>query len=525
MNSAISRVLPGIGLVALFSWPIAAGAQTQPGTPTLENATILVIAQTDQLSPRALPSTPPSEATQDRAPANHSTRAYPPQADGHGVKLGGYNKSRWAEDWRKMRDPANRHDWIDRLKFLPLDAAGDIYVTLSGEMRLRSDFYANPGLVEAPSRREDLLRLMGGADLHLGPNVRFYGELAHGGIGGDNIGTPAAKSRNALFVQQAFGEVSGTIGPVVLGARYGRQEFTDGPSLLVSQKDNNTIRSALNGFRGWVQTDRVRADIFDFRYTQLGTGGTGDDRSDPATSFSGITAGVVLASHKGRKLYLDPFAWRERMDAVRWGKTTARSVRHFYGARLWGDVGRLTLDWTVDRQDGDFGGRDISAWHFSLAQTYALKVHALSPEIGIHFDYGSGGGSYDGGTIRGATAPVAGTISYSYQSVLNITNLFQIGPNVTIAPIKNISVTTEYLLGWRASAADAVYRGNGSAYAGTEKLSGSHVGDSLRAQATWKITPRLSLIGRYEYFMAGSLLSRVNYTDSQYLAGWVSYRF
>ena len=34
-------------------------------------------------------------------------------------------------------DPAKRDDPLDRLKYIPLDDDGDIYLTLSGELRLR----------------------------------------------------------------------------------------------------------------------------------------------------------------------------------------------------------------------------------------------------------------------------------------------------------------------------------------------------------------------------------------------------
>ncbi|PMZ81015.1 hypothetical protein, partial [Pseudomonas sp. FW306-2-11AD] len=84
--------------------------------------------------------------------------------------------------------------------------------------------------------------------------VRFYGELAHGGLSGYNYGVAPAKSRDALIAQQFFGEISGTIGTFGLGVRYGRQEFTDGPSNLVSQKDNNTIHTSVQGLRTWGQT-------------------------------------------------------------------------------------------------------------------------------------------------------------------------------------------------------------------------------------------------------------------------------
>lgn len=525
--------LPSLRAVALdtasgdeLSTRIAAAAET----PNDQVANIVIVASTasenfgaPQQVPSALPAVPPSEAVQERAPANPAIRTYPKQADGLGIKLGGYNVSRWAEDWRMMRHPTKRDDLLDRLKYIPIDSSGFAYVTLSGELRLRSNLTTNPGLVDSDHRRENLLRIVGGADVHVGP-VRFYGELAHGGLNGHNIGAPAAKNRNDFIVQQAFGEISGNVAGHSVGVRYGRQEFTDGSSGLLSQKDDNTIHSSLSGTRAWAQTSWARVDLFDFEQVKLGLAGTGDDTSDPATRLSGITAGTVVANAKSRKVFFDPFVWREQNNNLRWGAINGREVRFYYGARLWGSVSRLTFDWTVDHQDGDFDGRTINAWNAYVAQTFVLHRKGWVPKVGIHFDYGSGGGAYSTGTIHSARTPTAGMIAFSYQGALNIINLSQISPNFTISPFKVLDLTTEYQHSWRSNEKDAIYRSAGTAYSGSQNIPGRHVGDAVRLQATWKVAPRISVIGRYEYFMSGAILKALGYKNSSYAATWISFR-
>jgi hypothetical protein len=520
-----SALLASSTLAALAGPSVARANESAPAEESIkaQPVELTVIAYAEQRSgavPPPLPSVPPSEAVEARAPANDAIRTYPRQADGHGIKLGGYNNSRWAEDWRIMRDPTERDDVLDRLKYVPIDGDGDAYLTLSGEVRVRTNYFSNPGLVSSEHRREDMLRLVAGADLHVGP-VRFFGELVHAGIGGHNYGVPPAKSRNELLAQQAFGEISGDVGPAVLGVRYGRQEFTDGPALLVSQKDDNTVRTVFDGGRAWAQLSNARVDLFDFKLVGLGKGGIGDDETDDGTRFSGTTLGFVLADDEKRKLFLDPFVWRERKDEQRWGSMTAREIRKYYGARLWGSIDRLTIDWTVDHQAGSFDGRPINAWNFFIAQTYALRDKG--PKIGIHFDYGSGDDD-DSRAINTARNAHGGTIPYSYQGALTITNLLQVSPNFTVSPVKGVDVTVEYQRSWRAEESDAVYRASGTAYAGTDQLEGSHVGDAIRIQAGWKITPRLSLTGRYEYFEGGDLLDQLGYDRSHYLATWLSFR-
>ena len=62
----------------------------------------------------AAQSTPPSEAGGTRNPATPTVTSYPQAAAGDGANVGGFNLSRWAEDWSALRDPAKRDDPLDR---------------------------------------------------------------------------------------------------------------------------------------------------------------------------------------------------------------------------------------------------------------------------------------------------------------------------------------------------------------------------------------------------------------------------
>ncbi|WP_313801512.1 alginate export family protein [Sphingobium sp.] len=452
---------------------------------------------------------------------------YPVAAQGDGAVVNGYNLSRWAEDWRVYRDPAKRDDLLDRLKYLPLDPDGDIYLTLSGEARLRMNLTSNPQLIEGPEQRQDIVRLVAGADLHVGDHLRFYGEVAHGQIGGKNIGTPSGTFSNSFVYQQYFAEAKGRIDNVDLGIRYGRQEFTDGPNLLISQRDNNTIRFVLNGTRAWARTPTMRATLFDFETTDLGNGGLGDDVPDRNRRFSGISAGFVLPQHwlGGSKLFFDPFFWRRRNRVGTWGGVVAPAVRYYAGARFWGDIGRLNLDWTLVHQYGEFQDRPINAWQAFFAQNWRLGEGKAAPRIGLHADYGSGGGGYDKGTLRNAYAPYGNNVYFSYGLFLTATNMMAIAPNISFSPTDRLRASVEYQFTWRDDEKDAVYRANYTPYVGTEKVAGKAVARLLRAQLVYSLAPRLTLTMRTEYLRAGTVLRRAGYANSAFLGSWISFRF
>nr|WP_156460706.1 alginate export family protein [Sphingomonas sp. Leaf339] len=518
MQNISGRALGGgaMALVAIMANAPAFANGVSPAMVATPTATDASAAQRMTAKDQA----PPSAA----API---ADGYPTEALGDGVTTGGYNQSRWAEDWSKYRDPKKRDDFLDRLKFIPFDTDGDIYLTLSGELRLRVNQTTNPNLRESEAQRQDINRIVGGADLHLGKHVRFFGELAHGGLGGVNLGTPAATLKNDLVVQQSFVDVTGTVADVDLGVRYGRQTFADGPNLMVVPRDNNTIFFVYNGVRAWARSTKVRADIFDYHTTRLGVQGTGDDISDKGRRFSGVSTGIVLPKDwfGGSKIYVDPFVWRLRNDAAVWGRTTAREVRNFYGLHVWGDAGPVNLDWTVNYQGGDYNGRPIEAWLLLMAQTYRLGKDRTSPRIGVHVDYASGGGSYDGGKLRTSLAPFGNNVYYSYQLFATPTNLIAVAPNYTFTALGKIRISAEYQFSWRDSARDAVYRANGTAFAGTQNVTSRKIADTARLQVVYPITPRLSITGRYEHLSAGPSLTRAGYASSDFLAGWISFRF
>jgi len=461
------------------------------------------------------------------AAAETTPPSYPAAAQGDGATVKGYNLSRWAEDWRVYRDPAKRDDPLDRLKYLPLDTDGDIYLTLSGEARLRMNLTSNPQLIEAPEQRQDIVRLVGGADLHIGEHLRFYGEIAHGRLSGKNVGTPSGSLRNDFVHQQYFAEADGRVGAVDLGVRYGRQEFTDGPNLLISQRDNNTIRFVLNGVRAWARTATMRVTLFDFDTTDLGNGGLGDDVPDQNRRFSGVSAGFVVPDRwlGGSKLYFDPFLWRRRNRVGTWGGIVSPAVRYYAGARLWGDVGPVAIDWTLVHQYGHFGTRRIAAWQAFAAQTFRVGADKSAPRIGLHADYGSGGGGYTRGTLRNAYAPYGNNIYFSYGLFLTATNLIAVAPNVSFQPVEGMRASFEYQFAWRDDSRDAVYRANYTPYVGTERVAGKAVAQLARAQIVYSVTPRLSLTTRAKYLRAQEVLTRAGYRDSAFLATWVSFRF
>lgn len=514
--------LTAVGLLLCLTTPAIAETSDQPAAPSTASAP----TGNSTAAARSNAQTPIQNERARQTLAAPLSESYPVEALGDGVTTGGYNQSRWVEDWSRFRDPAKRKDLFDQLKYIPI-VGDDVYLTLAGELRARVNLTTNPDLREREAQRQDIDRISGSADLHLGSHFRVFGELAHAGISGPNIGAPSGFLRNRLVVQQSFADATAQVGGADLGIRYGRQTFADGPNLLVVPRDNNTILFSFNGVRAWARSAHMRVDLFDFTPTRLGQGGTGDDLNQDGRRFSGVSTGFVLphSLFGGSKLYVDPFLWRLRNRAAVWGGLARREERNFYGLHVWGDAGPVNLDWTINYQGGSYDNRDISAWLLLFAQSYRIGKDRTAPRVGFHADYASGGGAYGRGTLRNSLAPFGNNIYYSYQLYATPTNLIAVAPNVSFQPLPKIRAALEYQLSWRDSTTDAVYRANGQAFVGTQNFRSKFVAGTARAQVVWSINPRLSFTGRYEHLTAGPALTDAGYASSDFLAGWLSFRF
>jgi hypothetical protein len=86
---------------------------------------------------------------------------------------------RYEEDFSWLKEPDKRVGLWQGLKYIPLGRNYDRFITLGGEVRLRYEYYRNPGWGDDKDSRDRYLlqRYMFHSDLHLCPHVRFFLQL------------------------------------------------------------------------------------------------------------------------------------------------------------------------------------------------------------------------------------------------------------------------------------------------------------------------------------------------------------
>lgn len=434
---------------------------------------------------------------------------YPLLAAGWGPELGnGLLASRWAEEWTGLRAAGHAPPF----KAVPLGGAS--LLTLSAEARLRYDSVDNAQATPGNDYRQALLRGVLGADLRLPPQWRVYGELATGQVRGRRDAA-GANFQNAVSLQQLFVDARASVGPTLVGAMLGRQEFADGPKQLVSLSDGPNLHRSWNGARLYAHDARLRVGAFDLRATRLARGGF-DEEVNPAERLQGINASLIVSPGAGPNTYLDAFWFHSENPALRLAGRVGRDERSTLGTRLWGRRGELRFDWTLAHQSGTVMERPVDAWGVFAVQSLALSGEGWKPRLTAHIDIASGGAVAGKGVYRGFNQLYASSNYLGEGQFLSLSNLVLVAPGVAVSPTPRTTLSAEYGVARRLKESDAAYAGGMRAYAGTQNVPGRALGGLLRVVGSWSVSEHLNLTLNVEHLAAGDVLRRAHLPSGSY---------
>ena len=155
-----------------------------------------------------------------------------------------FKQLRYDENYAYLRDPAGRADYLDAIKFIPLNPNGDWYLTLGGEIRERYEYYHNSLWGRGPQDDNGYLlqRYMVHADAHFGDYFRIFTQLKSGLEEGRN-GGPRPTDRDDVDLNQAIFDVRVPLAEAdSLTFRAGRQELAYGSSRLISAREAPNVR-------------------------------------------------------------------------------------------------------------------------------------------------------------------------------------------------------------------------------------------------------------------------------------------
>ncbi|OUI95059.1 hypothetical protein HK13_04030 [Acetobacter indonesiensis] len=458
--------------------------------------------------------------------------------------VGQYGIAPWAEDWSRLRDKSKRSDPFDVLKYIALNKSGSIWLSFSGETRLRNWFESRPNLGTQKNNDSGRfgVRNLYGADLHLGSHVRLFGQLINADAGGWNGYGYGSTYRKRLDVQQAFIETRWNMLGAKSGFMFGRQQFLDAPSYMLYNRETPNVPLSWNGFRGYMVWPRIRIDGWDFVQTNDSYTKMFHDTENYNTRLYGFN--MTWSPPDGHFMndrtysFLDVFYVGYKLSgssgaiATAKGSQNGSNTRNNFGVRWHGLAGPFEFSLGGIWQGGVFRyaktnqSRDVSSYAINTLVGYRIPKNRFHTFLGLQTDVYSGGNkNKKDGTIGTYISPFNPQTNYlDTTTYMTGSNLISFAPLVRATFLKSLSLQVKYPLFWRYSTQDPVYRSSGY-YTFAHNFDGKFIGMAPQASLAWQITPHFSWTQYVSRFMTSHALNRAGGSSGTYYQSNFVFRF
>jgi hypothetical protein len=438
-----------------------------------------------------------------------------------------FKSLRAEEDYRYLATPDStvHASVFDPLKFIALSATKKSYLTLGGEIRQQYEYFHNVNWGEGPEDDNGYLlqRYMAHADLHLGPHVRFFGQLKSG-IATGKLGGPEPTDEDRLDVHQAFADFSTRVDSAALTLRLGRQELSYGSSRLVSVREAPNVRQTFDGGRLIWQLLRWRVDGFVTRPVTTEPG-VFDDQPNPKRWFWGLYSVRSLPKVKGGlDLYYLGFA----NSQAKFAQGQGLERRHSLGARYWGKSGAFHFNAEAVYQFGRFGEGRIQAGTVSAELGYDAPGLPLHPNLSLRTEAISGDRDPAQASLQTFNPLFPKGAYFGQVALIGPANLMDIHPIVALQPLAtpDVTLTFDWVFFWQASRADGLYSVPYVVNRLPAGMQSRYIGDQLTMEVGWQANRHLTAELFMTYFRAGPFLKESGAgRDLTYISPRVTFLF
>lgn len=434
-----------------------------------------------------------------------------------------YRLIRYEEDWSALRDEALRTDFLDGLKFVPLDGAGRSFFSFGGDVRERYEYVDDPLWGDSPQDPNGYLlsRVHVNGDLHIGERLRFFGQLKSALVA-DRTGGARPTDEDEFDLHQAFGEFAPEDDGLSL--RVGRQEMAFGSSRLVSVREGPNVRLSFDGARLSALFGSLRLDAFVTRPVETDPG-VFDDGWDDGVAFWGAyaTAPLPLLPDGRADLY---YLGLERDDAE-FDTGTADERRHSIGTRFFGRPQPFDYNIELVYQFGSFGDGDVRAWTVASDTGYSAgELLPLAPRFGLKANVASGDRDREDDDLETFNALFPRGSYFNEAALIGPANFFDLHPSVDLHPSDFVTLTLDWDFFWRQSLDDGLYGNAINPIVSGADSDERYVGSAPSVQVEWRVDPRVTFNAAYVHFFAGPFLEESGPgKDVDFVGAWVALRF
>ncbi len=436
-----------------------------------------------------------------------------------------YQQLRYDEDYSYLRDPTRRTEFWDIIKYVPFNDKGDWYLSTGGEARERYEYFHNSLWGQGPQDSNGYLlqRYMLHADLHLGPYVRFFGQLKSG-LENGRTGGPRPTDEDKLDVHQVF--LDGVLGfgdNASLTLRGGRQEMAYGSSRLVSVREGPNVRQSFDGLRMILNAGAWRVDGFVTRPVETNPGYF-DDGSDRTRAFwGGYAVRPFPVLPEGN---IDLYYLGIRRKEAEFDQGTASELRHSVGMRLWGRTQAWDYNFEFVYQWGNFGSGRIQAWTIASDTGYTIRSMLFTPRIGLKANIASGDRDPTDPDLQTFNALFPRGAYFSEASLIGPANFMDLHPSLELRLTERVTLTTDWDFFWRQSLKDGIYGNAVNLVRSGQGSRARYIGSQPQTQVEWRANRHLTFTAVYAHFLAGPFLKETRPgKDVDYFTAWATYKF
>jgi Alginate export len=221
---------------------------------------------------------------------------------------------------------------------------------------------------------------------------------------------------------------------------------------------------------------------------------------------------------------LDVYYLGYRRRGARFDSAAGLERRHTSGIRLWSPPSPFDYNVEAVVQWGSVGASSIRAWTIASDTGYQLSS-AMRPRLGVRADITSGDRDRDDRTLGTFNAMFPRGAYFGYIASAGPANHIDLNPQIDLHAGR-IVITANWLAFWRHELADGIYTMTAQVLRSGERTHSRLVGHSPGIGVTWRVSPRVTVIGHASAFTAGPFIHETgNTADSTFMRASVSYRF
>ena len=434
-------------------------------------------------------------------------------------------KLRYDESYEYLRDPSRRSDYLDAIKFIPLNTNGDWHLKVGGEIRERYEYYHNNLWGRGPQDDNGYLlqRYMVHADAHFGEKFRLFTQFKSGLEDGRN-GGPRPTDRDDFDLHQAFFDVRVPwSNEDSLTFRAGRQELAYGSSRLISFREEPNVRRSFDGMKAILKVNGWQVDAFAVKPVRTKIG-VFDDDPDPDQDFWGLYAVTPVAWLPGGNVDLY-YLGLDRKNAS-FDQGTAHEIRHSLGTRIWGHAAGWDYNLEFVYQFGSFGSGDIQAWTAASDVGFTFENAPLRPRIGLKANVTSGDDNPNNSDLQTFNPLFPRGAYFGEPALIGPANHIDVHPQLDLALSRNLGLSLNWDCFWRENTHDGIYGPAVNLIQTGRTSDARYVGHQAEAMLEWRVDRHFTFTADYAHFFAGDFLKQTTPgKDVDYFSAWVTFRF